>query len=807
MPSRHVLILLGATLSVAPISIASAADAQLIDFSRDVKPILARRCVACHGPADAEAGLNLTDPDSVLQAELASGLRAVVPGHPDESELLRRITSTDEFERMPPEGDPLTEEEIGLIRRWITHGAEWEAHWAFRELTPVEPPTVQEEAWIRTPIDRFVLARLEANGLMPAPEADRRTLIRRAYYGLIGLPPSPEEVEAFVHDADPLAYENLIDRLLDSPQYGEKWARQWLDVVRYAESNSFERDGTKPNAWKYRDYVIKSFNDDKPYDRFIIEQLAGDELPDRTPETITATGYYRLGIWDDEPADELQARYDELDDIVSTTGQAFLGLTLGCARCHDHKVDPIPATDYYGMLAFFHELTPYGTRADQLSNNQTDVSPPELRQRYADLQSQLDALKGPMEEIEQRGIAKMPAPDQRRSEGRGRQQLLDEKLADYLEPDDLQRYLSLKAEKQRLTEEFESLPPRESVLSVAKCLPEPPETFVLLRGSPQAKGEKVEPRFPSLFGEDPPELPSRTPGTHSSGRRLVLAQWIASPDNHLTSRVIVNRIWQGHFGRGIVRSPNNFGQLGIPPTHPELLDWLAQEFVAGGWRMKPLHRLIMTSSTYRMSSQPNEVALAKDPANDLFWRFDMRRLTAEELRDSLLAVNGRLNPQMFGRWFYPTLSQEVLAGQSMPGSGWGKSSEEERNRRSIYIHIKRSLPVPILAVFDFPDADGSCEARFRTTQPAQALTMLNSEFLNEEARRFADRLRREAQTPREQVQRALELALCRPASESEIERGLKLMSTLRSEHGLGEERALELYCLVVLNLNEFVYLD
>lgn len=786
---------------------AVAEEAPEVDFGRDVKPILARRCFACHGPDVAEGGLVLTDKDSVLSAELDSGLRAVVPGAVDDSELLRRIQSTDVFERMPPDGKPLTDDEVEIIRRWIEQGAEWEVHWAFRKPEPVTPPSVDNEEWVRTPVDRFILARLEMAGLSPAPEADRRTLIRRVTYDLTGLPPTPEAVEAFVADDNPRAYEELVERLLDSPHYGEKWARHWLDIVRYAETNSFERDGAKPNAWRYRDYVIRSFNDDKPYDRFIVEQLAGDELPDKTNETIIATGYYRLGIWDDEPADPLQARYDELDDIVSTTGQAFLGLTTGCARCHDHKIDPIPAADYYGLLAFFHEIPPYGTRADQVTNNQTDISASRLRAKYAELREKTAAVKAEMVEIEERGIVKMPAPDQRATEGPERQDVLDEKLADHLEPADRERYALLKTELEGLQAKRKSLPPRQSALSVATCLPEPPETFILLRGSPHAPGDPVEPHFPSLFEAPSPEFPPSVPGSHSSGRRLVLANWIASPENMLTARVMVNRIWQWHFGRGIVRTPNNFGQLGEPPTHPQLLNWLAEEFVAGDWRMKRMHRLIMTSSAYRMSSTADETALAKDPTNNLFWRFDMRRLTAEEVRDSVLAVTGELNRDMFGPWFYPKLSDEVLAGQSRPGQGWGESSEAEQARRSIYIHVKRSLPVPLLAVFDFPDADGSCEARFRTTQPAQALTMLNGNLLNEEARAFARRLRKESDTPQARVARGLSLALCRPADDEEIARGLDLIDTLKTQHNIDDERALELFCLVTLNLNEFVYLD
>lgn len=778
-----------------------------IDFGVEVKPILARHCFACHGPDQAESGLDLTDLDSVLNSTLDSGLHAVIAGDPDSSELLRRVRSNDEFEKMPPEGESLSAKEVAILERWIQQGAAWETHWAFRPASNPDPPVVRDENWVRSPIDRFILAKIEEAGLQPAPPANRRILIRRAYYDLIGLPPTPQEVEAFVDDPDPLAYERLIDRLLVSPHYGEKWGRQWLDLVRYAESNSFERDLQKPNAWRFRDYVIQSFNDDKPYDQFVREQLAGDELPNRTTESIIASGYLRLGIWDDEPADPVQFRFDELDDLVSTTSQAFLGLTIGCARCHDHKIDPIPQSDYYAMVAFFHEVTSYAERGDLTGNNQTDISPPELRARYAKLTKQINDLTSTMTKIEQAAIVNMPGPDQRKTEGPEREQVLKEKLEQFLSPEEWTNYRRLQEERKARQQDLKDLPPRQMALSVAKCLPEPPITHVLLRGSPHAPGDVVEPHFPTLFANDPPVIPPRRPDATSSGRRLALANWMTSPENRLTSRVMVNRIWQFHFGRGIVRSSNNFGQLGIPPTHPDLLDWLSHEFVRQDWRLKPMHRMIMLSATYRMSSQGDEKALAADPANDLFWRFNPRRLSAEELRDSLLALTGELNPQMHGPWFYPKLSQEVLAGQSRPGDGWGDSNPAERGRRSIYAHVKRSLPVPILSVFDFPDTDGSCEARFATTQPAQALTMLNGNLVNEQAKSFAARLKRESRSRDEQVQIALEAALSRPVTDQEIAYGLELMHTLEQEHQVDSETALELYCLVVLNLNEFLYLD
>jgi mono/diheme cytochrome c family protein len=775
-----------------------------VDFAREVQPIFAKRCFACHGPDEAEGGLRLNEKESAF-GELDSGSRAIVAGNLKRSILLAKIAADDLGERMPPEGKPLSKTEIDTIRRWIEQGAEWKSHWAFESPRQQSPPSVGNAAWVRNPIDAFILRKLEEHGLSPNPPAEKIALIRRAYYNLTGLPPSPEEVGQFLANESPDAYERLIDRLLASPQYGERWARHWLDAVRYAETNSFERDGPKPNAWRYRDYVIRSFNDDKPYDQFIREQLAGDELPEVTNDTIIATGYYRLGLWDDEPADAKQARFDELDDIVSTTSQVFLGLTVNCARCHDHKIDPIPQDDYYRLLAYFHEVRPYGVRSDQTSWNQTDIGDPAIAQQHAQVAEQRESITRRMKAIEDAGIARMPAEFQRLAEGEDRQKVIRDKLQEHVPADDWQKYTALRDELRDLRRR--KLPPREMALSV-KCLPEPPETFVLARGNPHVTDKKVEPGVPKVFQSADPALPQRSAGVASSGRRLTLANWIASPDNMLTARVMANRIWQFHFGRGIVRSSNNFGQLGDPPTHPELLDWLAQEFVAGGWKMKSLHKLIMLSNAYQMSSRGRPDALEKDPQNQLFWRFDMRRLSAEEVRDSIHAVTGQLNPEMYGPSYYPEISAEVLAGQSQPGAGWGDSSEKEQARRSIYIHVKRSLITPILADFDFPEPDVSCAARFATVHPAQALGMMNGSFMQKQAGKFAERLMREAGDDRPaQIKRALRLAVLREPTEAEIRRGISLIESLEAKHKLGKSDALKYYCLVVLNLNEFAYLD
>jgi mono/diheme cytochrome c family protein len=784
-------------------------NAQPVDFSREVKPILARRCFACHGPDSGEGGLRLDGREHAL-AELDSGLLAIVPEDAEASELIARVTAEDESLRMPPEGKPLSEQEVDVLRRWIDEGAPYQKHWAFVPPVKHEPPTIEgdRQSWVKTPIDAFVLAQLQANDLQPAPKADKRTLCRRAYFDLTGLPPTEEQLEEFLADESEGAWEKLIDKLLASPHYGERWGRHWLDLVRFAETNSFERDGQKPNAWKYRDYVIRSFNDDKPYDQFVKEQLAGDELDDVTHDSILATGYYRLGIWDDEPADPVQSRSDELDDLIATTSQAFLGLTVGCARCHDHKIDPIPQVDYYGLAAFFADVTSYGDRGDQTGNNQWDLSSPEDAAARQALRAQEQLIEREKVSMEEVGVKRMEAPDQRRSETHEREALLSEKLRKYLNASEQALYEETLARLRKARRELRRMGRPESALALAKCAVPPAPTHLNVRGNPHVPGDVVEPRFPQLFGAEPPTIPEAAEGARSAGRRKVLADWIASPDNMLTARVIANRVWQHHFGRGIVRSANNFGELGDVPTHPELLDWLAIWLTEHQWKLKPLHRLIMTSSAYQMSTQADAAALAVDPLNDNLWRFDLRRLEAEELRDATLAASGQLNLALYGPSFYPEMSAEVLATQSQPGNGWGQSSPEERSRRSVYIFVKRSLLTPLLTAFDFPDVDASCEARFNTTQPGQALSMLNGQFANEQAGRLADRVRAEAgDEPRDQVARAIEITLGRDATAEEIADGLDLLNQLTKKHDRDPQEALRYWCLVALNQNEFMYLD
>jgi mono/diheme cytochrome c family protein len=775
-----------------------------IDFARQVQPILAKHCYACHGPDEAEGGLQFTSKEAAF-SELDSGFHAIVAGKPGESEVFKRLTAEDEHERMPAETDPLLPEEIEIVRKWIQQGAQWHEHWAFSKPRIADVPKVDNAQWNRNPIDQFIYKQLQDSGLRPNSKADKRTLIRRATYDLTGLPPTFQEVDAFLNDNSGDAWEKLIDRLLDSPHYGERWGRHWLDLVRYAETNSYEVDGPKPFAWKYRDYVIQSLNDDKPYDKFVREQIAGDELEEVTVETMTATGFYRLGIYDNAPADRTLARADELDDIVTTISQVFLGLTVNCARCHDHKIDPISQADYYKMVSFVSDIEPYDNKG---FNTNFDVSPPETRDRFNRLNQEVNEWSAELRVVEQRGIVKMSAEDQRKTEGRQRKQVLREKIKDYLSNEDwkLRQSLTKKINANRKT--IKEFPNRETVLSVARANPNPPVTRVLFRGNPNVPQDEVSPGFPELFQSEPPTIPQPKTDAKTAGRRKILAAWMTASENRMTARVMANRVWQFHFGRGIVRSSNNFGQLGSPPTHPELLDYLAAQFAQNGWKLKTLHKTIMTSQAYQMSSSMNEAGFAKDPDNDLFWRFDVRRLSAEEVRDSLLAVNGSLNPKLYGPSIYEKLPQEVLARQSQPGKGWGTSSEKERNRRSIYIHVKRSLLTPMLSVFDLPDTDRSCEARFTTLQPGQALSLLNSEFVHTQAKRLATRINQMIDGgAKQKLTAAFELVYARNATQEEIESVMELISKLETEYKKSADESFELACLSMLNWNEFIFVD
>jgi hypothetical protein len=795
-------------------------------YRTKVQPVLVARCLPCHTGPSSGGKLDLTRRAALLKGgESGPAVDLKAP----QKSLLLRLVSYHETRKMPPQGK-LPQAQIDALTRWVALGVPLpeskdpapaahavpqvdEKNKRFWSFQPVRRPAVPRlknpvlaAEWVRNPIDAFVVRRLETHGLTPAAPANKTALLRRVTYDLTGLPPTIEETTAFLADTAPDAYEKVVDRLLASPHYGERWGRHWLDLVRYAETNSFERDDAKPFAFRYRDYVIRSFNDDKPYDRFLKEQLAGDELDTITPDTITATGYFRLGQWDDEPADPEQARYDELDDIVAVTGQTMLGLTVNCARCHDHKIDPIPTKDYYRLLAFFQGVNRYGLRghesvqraslrpvADAAETQQFAEADAAFRKRLGEFDAQLKAIEAP-------ALAKFAPVDHEEFRDEGKRVSI---LKKFVDGPTATRYEELTRERNEWRDER---PVIKQALAVTEAGPNPPPTHILMRGNPHVPGDPVTPGFLSILSPPEPIVAPPRPGAQSSGRRRVLADWIASQKNPLTARVMANRLFQFHFGRGIVRSSSNFGLLGTPPTHPELLDWLASELVRQGWRLKPIHRLLVLSSAYRMSSQADPKALAKDPENDLLWRFDMRRLEAEEVRDSILAVNGTLDPTLFGPSIYPTIPAEVHAGQSIPGYGWPTTPKEKQARRSIYVHVKRSLPLPLLASFDMADTDFTCPVRFATTQPTQALSMLNSAFVGEQAQAFAQSLIKSAPDSAGRVRLGLRRTLQRTPSAKEIALGTAFLEKMRALK-VSDDEALRRYCILLLNLNEFLYLD
>jgi mono/diheme cytochrome c family protein len=829
-----VLCCLFAGLVLASDTPKTATPEQVAFYETEIRPILTSHCLKCHGAEEKiKGGLNLTNRAEILKGGDTGP--AFDEKKPKESILLKAIHFKDEHLQMPPKGK-LADAEIAKLEKWVTAGLampadkkpaasghakggvvteEAKKYWAYQ---PVKKPAVPAGS-AANPIDRFLNVALQAKGLTPNPQADKVALVRRLYYDLTGLPPTPEQVDEFVKDTSPKAYEQLVDRLLASPHYGEKWGRHWLDLVRYAESNGYERDGPKPNAWRFRDYVIKSFNEDKPYDRFLKEQIAGDELWPSDTDAIIATGFYRLGTWDDEPADPKLALFDGYDDLVATAGQAFLATTFNCARCHDHKVDPIPAADYYRMVAFFRDVRPFSeTRSVTSKFNSTDITPLERRKVYEaklkERDAEVEKLKATMKPIEDAAIKKMPPKDQLAVDDGKRDEIV-RKVPQFLEGEAKTKYQEMRRKLNELTRM--PLPPRDIALSVNHCDVKPATTFVMIRGNPNTPGkDEIKPGFPAVLGLPTPEIPEPAPGAKSSGRRTVLANWLASPSNPFTARVFVNRVWQHHFGKGIVATPNDFGKLGEKPSHPELLDWLAATFVEGGWKLKPLHKRILMSDAYKRSSAGNEAALKVDPTNTLLWRFSMRRLNAEEVRDSMLAVSGSLDLKQFGPSVYPKIPDEILAGQSVPGDNWLASrgggydpkNPDAGNRRTIYVCVKRSLQVPVMANHDQADTDSSCPVRYTTTVPTQALGMMNGEFANERATAFAERLTKEfGDDLPKKIAKAIRLTTGRVPSEKEIANDLAFLNDLQTKHGLSPAKALQQYCLLALNANEFVYVD
>ncbi|MGE3308721.1 MAG: DUF1549 and DUF1553 domain-containing protein [Limisphaerales bacterium] len=716
------------------------------------------------------------------------------------------------------------------------------SHWAFRTVAKVDPPEVIDSSWVRNPIDRFVLAGLESQGLRPAAPATREQFIRRVSLDLIGLPPTLAEIDAFLADSSTDAHERLIDRLLASPHYGERWGRHWLDLARYAETDGFEHDALRPQAWRYRDYVIRSFNEDLPFDTFIREQIAGDELWPDQPQSIVATAFNLLGPDMVDSADPIQRRLNTLNDATDTTASVFLGLTLGCARCHDHKSEPLTQRDYFSFQAFFTPAdflrdAPIPTPAERLSH---DSAMAEYRARTEVWRRQLDALEGPYREklrsarlsklSEDAQLAHKTPKDQRTVEQQGTVEetapalrFTDAELTESMSEGDRNRRSELLAELKGVPKP----PPMPTTMALRNKAGPPPKTFILGRGDYTNPGEAVEPGFPGVLEDTTRSEPriDSVPGTNPPGdnanSRAALAHWIASPGNPLTARVMVNRIWQHHFGRGLVATPSDFGIRGSRPTHPELLDWLATEFVAQGWSLKAMHQLILNSATYRQSSVPSSDARTRDPENRLLSHQNRIRLEGEVVRDSLLAISGRLNPRAGG----PSVSPPIPSEITRTSKNWTSSPDiADHTRRSVYILARRNLRFPFLEVFDAPDNNLSCAQRGRSTTAPQALTLLNSEEVTAAASRMASQLLEAADSDQDRVVHAFRLALGRRPTTDELRMSLefldatnhRFMSSESSDGTAGTgpatsespmRGAWSEFCRALFNLNAFVYVD
>jgi hypothetical protein len=865
----------------AAFSLPCAAFGQKTSTAEQALPILNQRCASCHGAAQQMSGYDLR----TREAALRGGTRgaAIVPGKADESALVLRLTG--DLQPAMPLGGKLKDSEIAVIRQWINEGAKWtetgEASgppairtgrrsitqedrnwWAFRKPVRRDPPAVSDPRWSRNPIDAFVFAKLTEKGYQPAPRANKWTLIRRAYLDLTGLPPAPEEVDAFVRDDSPGAFAKLVDKLLASPHYGENLGRHWLDVARYADTGGYEQDFTYQNAWRYRDYVIRAFNQDKPYDRFVKEQLAGDELDDADHDALIATGFNRVGATVGfREKDNPQYRYIYLDDMIGTTTRAFLGLTVACARCHDHKFDPILQTDYYRLMAVFfpyinydHPLAP----SDQVAAYESQKR--EIDARIQPLQAKIRVVEEPYrKQAFEKKLATFPqeiqdavhTPEERRTEG---QKLLAAQVLSIK----AQNFRSLMKEEDRsavdrLALEIKTLQSRlpkplplamgirdgdyrlapmgpgdeeapgkgvkgdetdvnVSYFPVAGKPYHPPKTYLLEHGDYTSRGPEMQPGFVQVIeaAGTPTEI-RPSDGRITTGRRRALAEWIASEDNPLTARVMVNRIWQYHFGRGLVATASNFGRLGTMPSHPELLDWLATEFVRSGWSVKYMNRLIMSSEAYQMASEYQSAkAVETDPDDAYLWHYPLRRMEGEAIHDAILAVSGNLNLQAGGPPYFLVVADQVL--KSVSKGDWVVNREGPAVwRRGVYSYYKRGLKYPMFEVFDAPDENVTCEGRVVSTAPTQALTLLNNDFVVEQSKAFAERVLRVAGPEQQaQVRAAFRIGLSREPTPKESEDNVAFLNRRMTAQAKSESPALEALtdlCDIILNLNEFLYIN
>ena len=722
--------------------------------------------------------------------------------------------------------------------------------WPFKPPQRPAVPSVLDASWVKNPIDAFILSRLEEANLRPSPPADKRTLLRRITFDLTGLPPTFEEIGAFLVDDSPEAYEKVVDRLLASPRYGERWAQHWLDVVRYAETDGFKQDALRPAAYRYRDYVIRAFNDDLPYDRFIQQQLAGDELEPNNPDAIIATGLNRLYPDEYNAANIKQRRQEILDEITDVTGQTFLGLTMGCAQCHDHKFDEILQKDYFGLQAFFTPMLPRDDVVVASAEEQRKFAERQAAWEEAtrEIRTEIDAIVQPyLEQALKDAIQKyeqdiqailLMKPDQR-DEQQKQWAVQAEKLLvgkgdeaiKKLKGDEKKRYEAL--QKELATFDHLKPEPLPTAMAITDAGPHSPPTYRLATGNFTRPLEKVEPGFPSFLGASEPAIRPSPSAPDSTGRRSALARWLTRSDHPLTARVMMNRVWQHHFGLGIVGTSNDFGAMGDEPTHPNLLDWLAVEFVDRGWSLKAMHRLIVTSAAYRQSSfidpdsAEQQKAQAVDPQNNLLWHFRRHRLDGESIRDAMLSISGQLNLKMYGESERP----ELPAGLKSTYAWKADEKPEDRNRRSIYLFARRNLRLPLLESFDLPDMHNSCPRRSNTTTAPQALHLLNSEFALDQARRLAGRVLNdycECEGEEARVRVIYELAFGRLPDQDEAAAAvafLERQAGMIAAHGGAEQQDLQPIpepiaamkfehaaayvdlCHALLNSNEFLFVD
>lgn len=803
------------------------------DLAEQASTILKENCHVCHGAAMQQSGLDLRTREKIL---LGGERGAAVTAASLSRSWLWRLVNHQVKPFMPPTGR-LDQEKIEVLRKWILAGApmpnsaasdeEAERLEALRELEE-RPITGEERGWWafvpperpvvpgagdRNPIDAFLDRKLEAKGLEKNGSTDRRTLIRRVYLDLIGLPPTPEETEAFLIDDSETAWESLVERLLESPHYGERWGRHWLDLVHYADSGGFERDFDWPTMWRYRDYVIDSFNNDKPYDQFVIEQIAGDEVHPDSVEANIATGYLRM-VLDNNIKDE-RTRMDELDDNVATTSQTFLAMTVQCARCHNHKFDPIPQKDYYRMQAVFFstkEIDYPLVGAEEVARYEAALE--EIQQRQKPLRKRITELEKPhRESLFQVELDTYPpyyrtaweTPAEKRNAGQRLNARQVAALYNQIKRTDIlarmseQELANLK-EIEAGIKELDATRPK--LYPTARTITEegrdPLPSYFLHRGDPGTKGSVMSPGVLTVAARAESRFPEPPAEAETSWRRRHFAEWIATNDNPLTARVMVNRIWQHHFGEGIVRTPSNFGKTGMPPSHPDLLDWLAVEFVDSGWSVKHMHRLMLTSDAYRRSSLDNPENLAKDGTNKYFWRQSRNRHEVETIRDQIMAVAGTLNRSLGGPAVRPFIDPSLF--QSSTNRTWRglPIGDPDSWRRSVYVFSKRSIRYPMFEAFDQPDMVSSCSQRTRSTVAPQALLLMNNAEVLLQAKHFAQRVAVEAgHDPGAQIDRAFELALSRKPTVIERSKAIGFVGTTPT--GLVD------LCQTLFNLNEFLY--